>query len=317
MSFSSQTKEELARVWPPHACCQRGELAGLVRGGSLQLHGRGEAALVLATEHLFVARKALHLGKSLGMQQPALTQRQNPRGEGRVYELHLPVTARMLVELGIIDEEGRIANTLPEHLTERGCARRAFLRGLFLATGSVNHPLRGHHLEMRLQNESLADAVSQLLFAAGIAARLAARRQSLLVYLKDADSIADFLNLVGAHQTLLEYENTRVLKEVKGRTNRLVNADQANLQKSVNASFRQLQDLRLIQETVGLASLGPGLREITRLRMMHPEASLAELGELCHPPLGKSGVNHRLRKLAALAARLRSAQEKKGDFPNK
>lgn len=307
MTFSLQTKEELAMIEPRDACCRLAELAGLSRGGRLQLQGRGRAVIVIATELAKVARKVLRLGKELLAQAPETRVLPPQRlRRSRTYEVRLPASRDELVMLGILTGTGGIAMAPPEAATSRACCRRAYLRGLFLAAGSVSDPAGSLHLEMTLRHTGAADAVSQLLFAEAVRIRMGARKQHMLLYLKEGEQIARFLTLVGAHAAVLRFENARAYRDVKGHVNRLVNAETANLDKAVQAGLRQVEDIRLLAATIGLNNLSPPLREVAELRMRYPEASLTDLGQRCRPPVSKSGVNHRLRRLRLLAQEMQS-----------
>lgn len=302
MTFSLSTKEELAMIAPDSPCCSVAELAGLSRGGRLQLSGRGRAVIVIATELAKLARKVLRLSKEVLGQKPETRVLPPQRlRRTRVYELRLPATREQLVQLGILTAAGGIADAPPAPVTERVCCRRAYLRGLFLAAGSVSDPSGSLHLEMMLRHASAADGVSQLLFAEGVRIRLGARKQHVLLYLKEGEQIARFLTVIGAHAAVLRFENARAYRDMKGHVNRLVNAETANLDKAVQAGLRQVDDIRVLASTIGLNQLPPPLREVAELRMRHPEASLTDLGRRCRPPVSKSGVNHRLRRLRQLA----------------
>lgn len=306
MTFSLETKEELAMIRPDSPCCRLAELAGLSRGGRLQLSGRGQALIVIATELAKVARKTLQLGKELLAERPE-TRVLSPQRLRRtqVYEVRLPASRDELVRLGILTGAGGIAMAPPK-ATEQACCRRAYVRGLFLAAGSVSDPTGSLHLEMTLRHTSAADSVSQLLFAEDVRIRVGARKHHVLLYLKEGEQIARFLTVVGAHAAVLRFENVRAYRDVKGHVNRLVNAETANLDKAVQAGLRQVDDIRLLAETLGLNNLPAPLREVAELRMRHPEANLTDLGQRCRPPISKSGVNHRLRRLRQLAEEVRA-----------
>jgi DNA-binding protein WhiA len=195
---------------------------------------------------------------------------------------------------------------IKKELIKTKCCRRSYLRGAFLGGGSVSSPDSDYHLELTAGNEKLGEDLAALTNRfTGLNAKLSRRKQSWLVYLKESDQIADFLALIGAHGSLLEFENARVLKGMKNQVNRLVNCETANLEKTVNAAFRQVNGIRLIDERIGLDTLNPSLAQIARLRLDNPEATLKELGELMRPPVGKSGVNHRLRKIEEIAEKLK------------
>ncbi|MCF0228933.1 MAG: DNA-binding protein WhiA [Parasporobacterium sp.] len=189
-------------------------------------------------------------------------------------------------------------------------SRRAFLRGAFMATGLLTDPAKSYHLEIIANQLWQAEELQILLEEFEIYARITERRDKYVLYLRDGDAIVDMLNIIGAHQTLMDFENVRILKEHNESVNRRVNCDMANISKAVAASGRQLRDIELIRDTAGLDSLDENLRHICEIRLQYPEAALSELGDLMVPPLGKSGVNHRFRKLSQIADKIRLQQEK-------
>ncbi|MCL4426173.1 MAG: DNA-binding protein WhiA [Firmicutes bacterium] len=307
--FSQRVRDELVRLWPEDSLARRAELAGLVRTrGTLHLVGRGQVSLSLTTEHPGVARRILSLLKDVSGVHALVRVYQNRRLRRRpIYDLSLERGGEAVLEaLGILVRGNRLRVGLKEEFRRKAAARRAYLRGVFLGAGSVANPEKGHHLEMVFGDEGQALVAKSLLAGFGLRPGLSRRQQRYLLYLKGSEDIVSFLNLVGAHQALLSYENTRALKSVKNQVNRQVNADTANLARTVEAAQRQIGDIRLLAETLGLEALPPGLRQLAEARLADPEASLTELGRLLDPPLGKSGVNHRLRKLSQLAAEVRA-----------
>jgi len=306
LSFSAQVKSELAHIQTDLDSCQRMELAGLLRAiGRVELQGGGRIALSLTTDSSPTARKVIRLLRTnFGLEYRVMVMRRQKLRKNLVYRVYLPHQERlqpMLRACGLIDDDGSLAEwvDVPE-LSHDNC-RRAYLRGTFLGTGWVSSPERQHHLEMVTTATEAADAIGQMLFGYGISVRMAYRKELLLLYVKDAEQIARFLNVVGAHQSLLHYEDVRALKEMKNRVNRQVNAETANLAKTADAAARQVEVLERWQAAGGLARLSEPLRELAALRLANPDASLKELGEMCHPPIGKSGVAHRMRQLMALA----------------
>jgi hypothetical protein len=193
----------------------------------------------------------------------------------------------------------------PGRLRESASSRRGFLRGVFLARGSVSSPTRAHHLEMAMRARKDALLVRSLLSKEGLRSGVVERRSAWVVYLKHGDDVAEFLKAVGATVSVLEYEDVRVMKSVKSSVQRLVNMDRANVGRSVEASLRQLEDIRLIDEARGLGSLPPALRELARLRVENPDMSMEELGFALKAPASKSAVNHRFRRIAKIADELR------------
>ncbi len=191
-----------------------------------------------------------------------------------------------------------------ERLTERSCCRRAFLRGAFLASGSISDPEKSYHFEIVCPDGEKAEQLKSLLASFELDAKIVLRKKYYIVYLKEGAQIVDALNIMGAHIALMNLENVRILKEMRGSVNRIVNCETANINKVVGAACRQAEDIRYIQAKIGLDELPPALREMAQIRLEYPDSPLAELGRLCDPPIGKSGVNHRLRKLGELAVKL-------------
>lgn len=306
ISFSAQVKDELAHLLPANDCCQRTELAALLRAcGRIELRGANRLGATLATDYGPVARKIIRLIRATyGLETKVTVMRRRRLRKNLAYHVHIPPQAgvtEMLKLAGVIDEEGRLQEWGDLRDLSSDHCRRAYLRGTFLGTGWVSPPERQHHLEMTTTATEAADAMGQILFSYGIPVRMAVRKESLILYLKDAEAIIRFLGVVGAHQSLLHYEDVRVMKEMKNRVNRQVNAETANLSKAVEAAARQVEALERLRAGGGLDRLPHSLRELALLRINHPDVSLKELGELCNPPVSKSAINHRMRQLMQLA----------------
>lgn len=219
-----------------------------------------------------------------------------------------------LLNIDVNSDEGRIALKLRRRnnrlmvdniLLERNCCKQAFLRGAFLTTGSVTNPEKGYHLELVCNTKEQAELVNRLLADFGLESKQVMRKRYFVVYIKDGSIIVDVLNLIGAHKALMNMENVRILKDMRNAVNRRVNCETANINKAVQAGVKQQEDINLIARVRGLKSLPEGLRKIAELRLEEPELPLKELGELMNPPLGKSGVNHRLKKISEIADELR------------
>ena len=193
----------------------------------------------------------------------------------------------------------------PEEFTRTPAEKKAFLRGAFIAAGSMSDPEKGYHLELICETKRSARFIEGLIESFDIACHLAERNGRQVVYIKDGDGIADFLRCVGASQALMKFENVRIVREMRGSVNRQVNCETANINKSVQAADRQIRDIELIDHTIGLESLDEPLRLAADARMANPDMSLEELGRTLAPPLGKSGVNHRLRKISDIAEKIR------------
>lgn len=277
--------------------------------GSIQISGARQISLNIVTENIAVARKIFSMIRKLfGLHTEVRVQRNNRLRKNNVYMVHLPPQPGLggiLRRLGMVDSAGRLNGKVRENLVRRDCCRRSYLRGVFLGGGSVNNPEGNYHLEIITEQEYFASFVARLMDKYQLNARVSRRKNCFVVYLKESEQISAFLNVIGAHSALLNFENARIYKDVRNQVNRLVNCETANLNKTVNAAVRQLENIELIKNTLGLEKLPDTLREMAELRLKYTEASLKELGSMFQPPLGKSGVNHRLRKLEEIAEKIR------------
>lgn len=306
MSFSSKTKNELARRTSDSKCCQLAELSALVRvSGTIQLAGRGKTNLLITTENPAIARLIFTLFKRSMKVHTEIDVSKNPvLRKNNLYDIKINNSTEILRKLEImIEEEGSIVinNGLPTSLLEKECCKRAYIRGTFLGGGSLSDPEKSYHMEMITHREDYANELMQLINSYGLSSRVVARKKNFIVYLKEGDQIVDLLNVIGAHTALMSFENTRIVKSMRNNINRLVNCETANLKKMTNAAARQKQSIEIIQAYRGLDSLPDNLREIAEIRLTNTDISLKELGELLNPPIGKSGVNHRLRKIEKIA----------------
>jgi DNA-binding protein WhiA len=197
------------------------------------------------------------------------------------------------------------AALVSDKLLERNCCKRAFIRGIFLACGSVTDPNSGYHLEMTFGNHDRAVQMQEIIGVFELETKIIERKNMYVVYMKEGSAIADFLNIIGAHIALMDFENVRILKEMRNSINRQVNCETANIKKTVSAASRQTEDIRYIHDKAGFGILSENLAQIAKLRLENPDVTLKELGEMLNPPLGKSGVNHRLRRLSEIAEDLR------------
>ena len=192
-----------------------------------------------------------------------------------------------------------------EMIFKKKCCRKSFLRGIFLECGSIANPEKHYHLELILNKEKYINFVFELLKKLHIKAKVIIRKKHKIIYFKESENILDFLNIIGAHSALLELENIRILKDMRNSVNRIVNCETANLEKTVNASVRQVYSIIYIKDSIGLNALPRLLREIAEVRLSNTDANLKELGEMLTPKLGKSGVNHRLNKIEEIAENIK------------
>lgn len=319
MSFSSTVKNELCRLENLSDCCIMTELSAVFRlNGTAAAMPAGGYNIKVTTENAAFARWIYSSIRKLCVISPEVTIRKSRKLKKHVSYILFITPAlgseRLLKQLGAYvssddaDQPPEIILSEMDHLKKQ-CCRKAFLRGAFLAGGSISDPEKTYHLELTSRTIGQARELKRLLVSFGLHGRIIMRKGSYVIYLKEGENIVDFLNIVGAHRSLMELENVRILKGMRNNVNRIVNCETANLEKTVNASVRQVDNIKYIAENIGLNSLPEGLREIAELRLEYSDSNLAELGQLLTPPLGKSGVNHRLRKLDQIAEKHRDHSE--------
>ena len=295
MSFSADVKGELAKQISKSRHCQLAELAGI-----LQMAGRvetGPLSIVLETDNDILLQKyAILMKRAFNIDITKAIGQED--------------SLRILSAIKWIDEKNQIKLPLQEQRTDgrliqKTCCKRAFLRGAFLAVGSMSDPNKGYHFEIVCRNMEQAVQMQEVIGSFDSDAKIVERKGHQVVYLKEGSQIVDMLNVMEAYVSLMNLENIRILKEMRNSINRQVNCETANINKTVNAAVKQIQDIELIRDTMGLDELPQNLREMALLRLEYPDAPLKELGNYLEPPVGKSGVNHRLRKLSVIAEGLR------------
>lgn len=278
MSFSAEVKEELQKQVGKSRRCQIAELAAMIAfdGIGIENHLLNEKYQALVGE-LFPGEKDV--------------------AEWRILEL-----VKMWDEK---QQKPEINSTVNGLLLQQVCCRRAFLRGAFLAGGSISDPNKSYHFEIVCKTLEQAEQLRDIINSFAMEAKIVERKKHQVVYLKEGAQIVDMLNIMEAHVALMNLENVRILKEMRNSVNRKVNCETANISKTVNAAVKQLEDIVFIRDKAGLDSLPDNLREIALLRLENPDAPLKELGTFLDPPVGKSGVNHRLRRISEIAETLR------------
>jgi DNA-binding protein WhiA len=305
MSFAAGVKEDLTRVLSTRPCCRKAELAAFLRLSGNICFSEGDVSFFMRTENPAVARRIFILYKECGLTTQLTLERKARFKKRPAFSLSVPPQEKLpafLNSLSLADEAGGWLGfaTLPAaELTENECCKRAYLRGAYLAAGYISRPEGAYHLEFSLPDLRLALFMQKLLADFSILAKSTRRKGLIILYLKEAEQISMLLNIMGSHRSMLEFESLRVGKDLRNQVNRRVNCDRANIDKTVTASFRQIERLRLIETGPGLNSLKPALTEVALLRLQHPEASLSELSDLSG--LGRSAINHRLRRLLEIA----------------
>jgi cell division protein WhiA len=282
--------------------CIKAELAAIIHIlGSLHLAGQQRLSLSISTGTAGVARRTVQLLKASYELESEVQVEQNEKlGKQHRYKLIIPDQeglARMIVDLGMMTRDHALEGGINPDLVKENCCRTAFLRGTFLAGGSITDPhKKNYHLEMVTQSEDFANGLVYLMNLLGLKAKISCRKEHYLVYLKEIEALIRFLSLIGAHVAVLKFQEIRVVNGLREEVNRRLNWETANLEKTLSAAMEQVQEIEKLQsESAGLTILPPKLRETALLRLEYPEASLKELAEYHQPSLSKSAVNHRLR----------------------
>lgn len=317
MSFSREVKEELSNHIVQARHCQIAEMTavinicGRIKEG-LRFKGRKRYLLQIRTENLFVANRFFKLVKDTFDVSMQVAVKRNPNSEkSSTYEILIKermVVKQILETVKLLDSDGTLHQEEigRQHLVMQNiCCKRAFIRGAFLASGSISSPEKTYHFEIVVQTEEKAKQLQEVIHSFQIDAKIVMRKKYYVVYIKDGEQIVDILNVMEAHIALMNLENVRILKEMRNSINRQVNCETANINKTVVAATKQIDDIIYIKNTIGFGDLAKGLREIAEVRLEQPDASLKELGAMLNPAIGKSGVNHRLRKLSMIADHIR------------
>ena len=317
MSFSGEVKEELSRQCSDARHCQIAEIAAILSVcGHVSISPEDEFQVNIQTENISVARKYFTLLKKTFNIEAEIRIRKNIYlKKSDVYRVQVNShedTVRILQAAKYMSPSLEIAEDLSKmnHLViQRDCCKRAFLRGIFLAAGSISDPEKSYHLEIVCSTMERALQVQAILKDFQLDGRIINRKKNQVVYLKEGSQIVELLGLMEASISLMNLENIRIRKEISNIVNRKVNCETANITKTVSAAVKQIEDIRYIETHMGFSQLSEGLEEMAVLRLKHQDATLKELGEMLTPPVGKSGVNHRLRKLSRIAEELRGNKE--------
>lgn len=306
MSYASEVKKELTTL-EVHFGNAKAELMALIRmNGSLGLSNH-RFILNVQTENPATARRIYSLLKQFyDVESELLVRRKMKLKKNNLYIVRLNKGSDyVLKDLDILDGF-QLKETVPLDFLDDDAKVRSYLRGAFLATGSVNNPeTSSYHLEIYSLYEDHNQTICEMMNRYGLNARTAKRRSGYITYLKEAEKIADFLSLIGATSSMLKFEDVRIMRDIRNSVNRIVNCENANFNKVADAANRQIESIKYLDKKIGLNNLPVKLKEIAIARMAHPEVSLKELGELVPGgPISKSGVNHRLRKIMEQAEKM-------------
>jgi cell division protein WhiA len=311
MSFASEIKKELTGL-EVDECCKQAELTALIRMNGVISVNRLQYTLDVQTENAAIARRIYTLIKA-NYDSPVelLVRKKMKLKKNNVYIVRLKEKVReFLTELGIIKDSYTVVRTISDKYLSRSCCKRAYLRGAFLAGGSINNPeTSSYHLEIFNNYEDHNNELCELLNSYSLRARTLERKKGYIVYMKEAEKITEFLGIIGAHNALFKFEDVRIVRDMRNSVNRLVNCETANLNKTIGAAFRQIENIKFIENTVGLDKLPEKLQEIAKVRVEHQDVSLKELGELVGSgKISKSGVNHRLKKIDEFAEKIKQGE---------
>lgn len=318
MSFASETKNELARIIPEKKCCQLAEISGFLRvAGSVSLIGGGKFRINVTTENPAVARHykrllqeyfGIETGLEIGEAAAVFRMKGTSRHAYRITIDPDNLSEQILRETGmLLIKEGNnyFSDGIYSGIVKSKCCRKAYLRGIFLGAGTMSDPEKAYHLEFVCRTEILAADLRRLINTfVDMSAKTVNRGQTWVVYMKKADYVIDMLAMMGASRQVLKIEDIRIRKEMIGGARRMANCDNANLDRAVETGLRQVAAVQKIEAVKGLDWLSDKLQEVARLRVENPGLSITALGELCNPPLKKSGVNNRLKRIEEIAAQL-------------
>lgn len=315
MSFSANIKSEICRLKSPQ-CCIKSELAALfLINGTVQINSKQGIVLNVTTENATIVKRIYTLIKdAFKINGSIFVRRKNKLKKNNSYLVEVSGkenVEKLLDILHLLGSGQGVKERIHKNLLKKKCCKRAFIRGSFLAAGSVNNPdSTTYHCEINVGSQNHCEYLSEMCEYFELHAKSFQRRNNYVLYIKDSDDIVDFLNVIGAHSALLTFENARVYKEMRNNVNRVVNCETANLNKIVDAAQKQIEQIKFIDETIGLSKLPQTLQDLARERLKDPSLSLKELGEKLNPPVGKSGINHRFKRIEKIAEEIRTNKYK-------
>lgn len=299
MSFSGDVKSELYNVISKARHCQIAELSAIISFGCKIDYRDNDTILMPEQDNDKLNKKYFTLiNKTLNFNEWESISNENA--------LEVLRTVKILDDKPTPDVKLDYINGL---ITQQTCCKRAFIRGAFLSSGTISDPNKAYHFEIIAKTLRQAEELRDILAFFQVKAKIVSRKNHFVVYLKEGSHIVDILNVMGAHKSLMDLENVRIVKEMRASVNRKVNCETANISKMINASVKQIDDIEYIEKKIGLSNLPKTLGEMATVRLEHPDTPLKELGEYLSTPIGKSGVNHRLRRISEIADKLRDQEE--------
>ncbi len=309
MSFSAEVKNELSRVITHEDCCKMAELTGFLITNCNIVKEDENFVLRMSTENASAVRRVYNAFKSIYNIIPITNIEKEKNFKDNLYQLKIcdkndlekffkncliNIDTRLQI---IIDDKGKIK--------EKDCCEKSFLRGVFMGAGSMADPNKMYHLEIAVNNMDNATFICEIMNNMDLNAKIIKRKKGYVVYIKGAERIADFLACIGSNKGILEFEQVRVIKDVKNRVNRLNNFENANLEKTIDTALMQIEDIMLIRKKRKFQKMPEPLKEIALLRLENRDDTFTELGEKLNPPLSRAGVSHRFKKIKEIADELR------------
>lgn len=323
MSFSANIKNELCRIDNISDCCLNTELMAIMMISAIIKNEDNDriSIFINAENSAFIRKVFLNMKKLFKVHAEILIIKSKRLRQHAIYKLIIKNDKDVDIllkglRLKLIKDRNKYYFEI-EHKNNNNlnlkdnCCIRSYLRAAFLASGSVSNPEKAYHLEIVTHNTNRAKDIKKVMDKFDLNSKIIIRKGNYIIYLKEAENIVDFLNIIGAHKALMKFENVRILKDMRNNVNRIVNCETANLDKTVDAAIRQVAFIKYIRDNIGFNNLSNNLKEIAEIRLENKEASLRELGEKLEPKLGKSGVNHRLRKLEGIYEK--EVEKKGGD----
>ena len=312
MSFSSQLKLELCNLNQNDRHCDLAELSGMLNACGVVFEKGQMNFICINTESVVVAKRFYSLIKknfSINCQVAIRNSKQFKKNRVYVVTVSENLSSQKLLKaLGLlVCENGKSSfqKKIDSLIVKSDCCKRSYIRGAFISSGSLSNPEKTYHLEFVNSNYHLSKQLSDLINCFGLNSKIIERKNNYVVYLKESENIVDLLNVMGAYSSLMKLENVRILKDMRNNVNRIVNCETANINKTVDAAVKQIEDIKFIIHHRGLQFLPVNLRQVALFRLENPDATLKEIGAMLTPSVGKSGVNHRLRKINQIAENLR------------
>lgn len=312
MSFSSNVKLELMNHTKTKQHCSIVEIVAIINNCGFIYSKFNKKYIYIQTDNIFISKKYFTLLQETFNIKSEISIKSNVKLKKSSYFVKISSqkdVEKLLNDIGILQRNTffyeEFKNNVSTLVAKSDCCRKSYLRISFLINGSLTDPAKNYHLEFVYTNFNIAKTLSYMLNFYNLNAKIIERKNYFIVYIKEGEHIVDFLNIVGAHNSLMDFENIRILKDISNNINRKVNCETANLSKTVNAAVKQVEDIKFILENKGYGYLSYQLQEVASLRLLHPDATLKEIGEMLTPSISKSGVNHRLRKISNIAKNLR------------